>query len=508
MNPWETVFQQAVDFHGHGQLAEAASLFVAILEHNPDHFPSLHRLAAIRRHQGRLEESKQLLEQAATANPESADIHNSLANTLNALGRQEEAVAEYRSALTQRPDFPEAQLNLGNSLKALGHLEEAAAAYRAAITLRPAYVEAHTNLGVALERLNQPEQALASFSAALQHDPQVHLGFNNVGMALAALNRHEEALPFLERARIAEPDALEPIFNEGIIRLALGDFERGWPCYETRLRMPELAVARHFLQPRWQGENIAGKTILIHAEQGMGDTILFARYVEPIVKTGAHVLLEVHKPLVDLMKQIPGVAQVFSPGEPLPDFDVHASFVSLPLLFGTTAATIPSPQGYLPPSNANPGHGLRAGICWAGNPKYALDYRRSIPLQTFRPLFDTESVHFVSLQKDLRPGDNLPPHIQPMLKAETLADTAALISSLDLVITVDTVIAHLAGALGIPVWILLPFSAHWVWGRHRTDSDWYKTAKLFRQKHPGNWAAVIESVRAELSAHARNGRPR
>ena len=326
MSPWEQVFQRAVHFHSNGELIEAASLFASVLENNPGHFPSLHRLAAIRRYQGRLEESLALLERAVASNPTAAEAYNSLGNTLNSLGRREEAVEQYRRAVLLHENFPEAYLNLANSYKALERWQEAEAAYRAAIDLRPEYAEAHTNLGVVLGRLSRPADALASFSAAVSFDPAAKLGNSNVATALTALNRHEEALPYLQRARELQPDAPQPVFNESLVHLAMGNLELGWPAYEARLRIPELKINPYnFAQPAWDGQSaIAGKTILLHAEQGLGDTILFSRFVEPIVQRGARVILAVQQPLMRLMSAMPGVAQVVTYGDPLPEFDWHS----------------------------------------------------------------------------------------------------------------------------------------------------------------------------------------
>jgi tetratricopeptide (TPR) repeat protein len=517
MNEPEPVFQRAVRFHGSGQLAEAASLFAAILELDPDHFPSLHRLAAIRRQQNRVEESLALLERAIVCNPAVAELYNSLGNTLNFLGRQEEAVEQYRRALALRENFPEVHLNLANSFKTLERWCEAEAAYRAAIALRPGYVEAHTNLGIVLGRLNRPADALASFSAALSFDPAVKLGNSNLATALTALNRHEEALPFLNRARQLEPDAPQPVFIESHVHLAMGNLERGWPAYEARLRIPELKINAHnFSQPLWDGQSaIADKTILLHAEQGMGDTILFARFVEPIVQTGSRVILAVQKPLVRLMSAMPGVAQVVTSGDPPPEFDLHAPLGSLPLALKITLDTIPARVPYLQaPAESETIAGLDesddprplVGVCWAGNPAYPNDHNRSIPLAIFERLFQVPGVRFVSLQQNLRPGDdsilagcdNI--DLTSDRKGSGLADTGALISRLDMVITVDTVIGHLAGALGRPFWILLPYSAYWAWLRERTDTPWYPTARLFRQPQPGDWKSVLESAADALKS--------
>jgi tetratricopeptide (TPR) repeat protein len=519
-NPWEPIFHCAVRFHGSGRLDEAGSLFAAIVEHNPGHFPSLHRLAAIRRHQGRLEESLALLERAIECNPNSADAYNSLGNTLNGLERHEEAVAQYRRATSLRENFPEAHLNLGNSLKAMRRYEEAADAYRAALALRPGYAEAHSNLGIVYSHLNRPFDALASFSAAVSFEPGTKLAYSNLGMALTALNRHEEAMPCFQRARELEPDAPQPVFNDSIVHLAMGDFERGWPGYEARWRAPELKMKLpNFPQPLWDGKAaLAGKTIFLHCEQGLGDTILFARFVQPIVNQGARVYLDVQKPLTRLMSSIPGVTEVLTTGDPLPEFDVHAPFGSLPLAFKTTLDTIPSRIPYLwAPSEsetirdleelaASPSGGRPlVGICWAGNPDYPADHKRSIPLSVFERIFQVPGVRFVSLQQNLRPGDdsilarydNI--DLTSDRKGKGLADTAALISRLDLVITVDTVIGHLAGALGRPVWILLSFSPYWAWLRDRTDSPWYPSARLFRQNQLGDWEGVVEEAAGAIA---------
>ena len=516
-NPWEPVFQQAVRFQGNGQLAEAASLFTAILEHNPDHFPSLHRLAAIRHHQERFEESLALLDRALGCNPGAADVYNSMGNTLNSLGRAEEAIEQYRRAAALHENFPEAHLNLANSLKALERWQEAEASYRAAIALRPGYVEAHTNLGVVLGRLNRPAEALASFSAALSFDPEVKLGNSNIGTALTALNRHEEAVPFFQLARQLDPDAPEPVFNESLVHLAMGNFARGWVDYEARVRVPELNIDPYnFPQPIWDGRSaIAGKTILLQAEQGLGDTILFARFVELIVQKGGRVILGVQKPLAHLLNTIPGIAQVITSGDPVPEFDLRVPIGSLPRALEITLDTIPARIPYLQaPAESEtivgleekPDDGPLAGVCWAGNPVNRNDYNRSIPLAIFDRLFQVPGVRFVSLQQNLRPGedsilarfDNI--DLTSDRKGSGLADTAALISRLDLVITVDTVIGHLAGALGRPFWILLPYSAYWPWLRDRTDTPWYPTARLFRQPEPGDWTSVLETVAGALTS--------
>ena len=425
--------------------------------------------------------------------------------------RHEDAIAQYRCAASLRENFPEAHVNLGNSLKAMRRYEEAADAYRAAIALRPEYAEAHSNLGLVLDLMNRPADALASFEAAVKFDPEIRLGYNNLALALADLDRHEEAVPYFQLARRLDPDAAEPVYNEALVQLALGNFEQGWRDYEARWRVPDLKLHRpNFTQPMWDGRSdIAGKTILLHAEQGLGDTILFARFIERVAAKGARVILAAQAALAPLLRSIHGVAQVFTSGEPVPDFDLHASLGSLPLAFDATLETIACEAAYLhAPAESETIASLNkwgdpprlVGVCWAGNPAHSNDRNRSIPLSAFERLFRIPGIRFVSLQQNLRAGedsilaryDNI--DLASVHKASSLADTAALISRLDLVITVDTAIAHLAGALHSPVWTLLPFRAYWVWMRHRADSPWYPTAHLFRQKRPGDWQGVVEQV--------------
>ena len=517
-SPWQPIFQHAVEFHTAGSLEEAGALFEAILEHNPAHFPTLHRLAAIRRQQGRLEESLALLTRAIQANPASADLENGIANTLHSLGRDAEAVHHCRRAICLRANFPQAQFNLGACLRSLGRFEEAAAAYREAIEIQPQYAEAHSNLGTVLARLNRPAEAIASFSAALAADPHARLAYSNIGLALTSMNRQEEAIPFFERAREADPQAIQPVFNQSLALLEIGDFRRGLPGYETRWQVAEIHMQLpEYSQPRWRGEELAGKTILLQAEQGLGDTILFARYAPALAARGATVLFIAPRSLAPLLRAIPGVSQVLSSGDALPHFDCWSPLGSLPLAFHTTVETIPAPVFYLPAPHESPTVSAfertrdtrpAVGICWAGSAEYPDDHNRSLPLDIFQRLFQIAGVRFVSLQQKLRPGDAQIlaryPDIDLTSDAQGagLADTAALIGRLDLVITVDTAIAHLAGALGRPVWVLLPFHAYWVWLRGRPDTPWYPTARLLRQTEIGDWRPTVQRAAVALDAAA------
>ena len=508
-NPWEQIFLHAVRFHESGRADEAGSIFAAIAEHNPNHLPTLQRLAAIRRGQGRWDEALALLERGARENPDSAEAHNSLGNTLAGMGRQTEAIENYRRATALRPEFAEARFNLGNALKSLEHYDDAAAAYAAAISARPAYAEAHNALGIVLDRLNRSEEAIAAYWTALKIEPTIKHGNSNLAASLAELDRHEEAIKFFDRARQIDPDAPEPVFNAALVELAMGDFERGLRDYEARWRVPGLKLNPHeFTKPRWNGkEAIAGKTILLHAEQGLGDTILFLRYAEAVAAKGARVVLAVQKPLAPLLAGMPGVAQVVAAGEPIPEFDLHLPVGSLPLAFGTTVESIPARTPYLRTNAGWTYAGARpvVGLCWAGNPGHRNDHNRSIPMAVFEKLLRIPGMQFVSLQQNLREGDEAAlcrygnVDAASISRAKDLGDTASMISEMDLVISVDTAVAHLAGALARPVWVLLPFRPYWVWLRHRGDSPWYPSARIFRQERIGAWEGVIARVAEELS---------
>jgi Flp pilus assembly protein TadD len=508
-NLWEQIFLHAVRFHESGRADEAGSIFAAIAEHNPNHLPTLQRLAAIRRRQGRWKEALGLLERAVRENPDSAEAHNSLGNTLAGLDRQAEAVEHYRRATALRPEFAEAHFNLGNALKGLERYDEAAAAYGAAISTRPVYAEAHNALGIALDRLNRPEEAIAAYWTALNLDPAIKHGNSNLAASLAELDRHEEAIAFFDRARRLDPDAPEPAFNAALVELAMGDFERGLRDYEARWRVPGLKLNPHeFTKPRWDGtEDIQGKTILLHAEQGLGDTILFLRYAETVAAKGARVILAAQKPLAPLLAGAPGVTQVVAAGEPIPDFDLHLPVGSLPLAFGTTVETIPARTPYLRAHASWNYAGARpaVGLCWAGNPGHRNDHNRSIPMTVFEKLLRVPEMYFVSLQQNLRENDEAAlgrygnVDTSSIGRVKDLGDTASIMSELDLIISVDTAVAHLAGALARPVWVLLPFRPYWVWFRHRGDSPWYPSAHIFRQERIGDWEGVITRVAEELS---------
>jgi tetratricopeptide (TPR) repeat protein len=372
--------------------------------------------------------------------------------------------------------------------------------------------------------LQRYEEALASYDRAITLWPDHADAHNNRGQVLRELERYDEALASYDRALALRPKHVMAHCNAAALRLLTGDFERGWAHSEWRwLKKSVMPTQRNFSQPAWNGRDpIAGKTILIHSEQGLGDTIQFCRYVPLLAARGAQVIFEVQKPLQTLMASLGGAAQVVPKGGPLPACDLHCPLVSLPLAFGTRLETIPSATGYLsaPAQHVTTWQSRlegkphpRIGLVWSGNPGHERDRERSIGLRTFVPLLDAfgDDVTFFSLQKDVRAADDA------LLKEradildygnalEDFSDTAALISHLDLVISVDTSIAHLAGALGKPAWILLTYFPDWRWLLGRDDSPWYPTARLFRQDESRAWDGVMARVRHALQGDIMTGR--
>jgi Tfp pilus assembly protein PilF len=429
------------------------------------------------------------------------------------LKRYEEALASYDRALTLQPDYPEALSNRGRTLHALKRFEEALSCHDRALTLRRDYAEALANQGLTLHELKQYEAALSCHDSALTVRPNFAEALYNRGNTLRELNSFDEALSSYNRALTLRHNYADAHFNEALCRLATGDFDRGWRKYEWRWDAEQTNQRRNFDRPLWLGsDEIAGKTILLHAEQGLGDTIQFCRYLPLVVERGAEVILEVQRPLQELMSDsFTSAAQIITQGAPLPDFDMHCPLLSLPMAFGTRLETIPSATPYLRASpqvaknwNARLGSAGRPkiGLAWSGNLRHKNDHNRSMRLAALLPLLDVDAT-FVSLQYDVRADDTA------ILKARSellhfgdelkgFSEPAALISNLDLVISVDSSVAHLAGALAKPVWVLLHFIPDWRWLHDREDSPWYPSARLFRQDDTRTWDSVIARVRAAL----------
>ena len=439
---------------------------------------------------------------------------------LHQAGRLGEAEEIYRRVLDSEPERFEARHLLGVVLLARGEPALALAELDAALRINPDDASCCNSRGSALHDLNRCEEAVASYDRALALQPAFAEALSNRGVALQELKRFDEALADYGRAIVLRPDEVRTHVNEMNCRLLIGDFERGWKKLEWVWQHVE-ARGRVFRQPVWLGSGeIAGKTILLHADLGFGDTIQFCRYARLVADRGARVVLQVQQPLHELVGTLAGPAQVCARGDPLPRFDLHCPLLSLPLALGTRLETIPAatPYLYASPEKARHWHARlgprpRIGLVWSGEPTYPHDRNRSMRFRSLLPLLDIDAT-FVSLQKDVRAAD------APDLAARSdvldcggelkdFSDTAALISNLDLVISVDTSVAHLAGAMAKPVWIMVSFVPLFRWLLDRDDSPWYPTVRLFRQDETRTWDSVIARVRAALSdfvGHHHSGR--
>lgn len=374
--------------------------------------------------------------------------------------------------------------------------------------------------GNALSALDRLEEAVVSYECALAMQPQNVEALNNLGSVLHRMGRLQEALAAYERVLEFRPGDAETLFNTSFVRLAMGDYERGWAEYEWRWQAPgplRPQYATHEGAPFWLGEeDVSGRTVLVHPEQGIGDSIQMARYVPLLAARGARVVLACYPLLMDLFRSVGGVAALIETGGAIPAFDFHVSTMSLPRAFRTALATLPAQVPYLraPAPAAEvwrrrlvPHAGRpKVGLVWAGNPKHARDRARSIPIEKLAPLLAATRCAFFSLQKgpaaERATEQSAGALIDYTVELASFGETAALIEALDLVISVDTAVAHLAGALGKPVWILLPTAPDWRWMHGREDSPWYPTARLFRQPASGDWDSVLRRLARELAGWA------
>jgi tetratricopeptide (TPR) repeat protein len=450
---------------------------------------------------------------AIELNPNFADAYCSSGNVLADLKRYEEALADYDKALSLKPDLESAWLGRGNVFAGLRRYEDALAAYDQALSLKFDLENAWLGRGNVFVSLNRYDEALAAFDKALALNPDLENAWLGRGNVFAGLKRYDDAFAAYDKALALEPACADAHYNEGLLRLSLGDMS-GWVKCEYRWETQQFrAQKRNFSQPLWLGDaDIKDKTILLHAEQGLGDTLFVCRYIPKVAALGAKVILEAQPPLKSLLRDVGGVSMAIGRSETIPHFDVHCPLMSLPLAFKTSVETIPGVVPYLTvPKHAvekwrpklSDAQELKVGIAWAGNPDFAGDRARSILLQNILAVTRVNGIKYFSLQKDLRHGDdeilNANPHIVRIDKdINDFEDTAAILMSLDLVISSDTAIVNLAGASGRPVWVLLPFASDWRWLIDRDDTPWYPTARLFRQAAVGDWTTLVDEVCAAL----------
>ncbi|MGD0390688.1 MAG: tetratricopeptide repeat protein, partial [Tepidisphaeraceae bacterium] len=494
-----------------GRFDEALAQYRRAIELNPDFAPSYANMGNVLSDQSRFAEAIAAYQKALQLQPDYAEALNNLGNAQRELGRFAEAMTSCREALRLKGGYPEAYDNLGNILFDQDRFPEALDAFRKGIELNPSRAIAHYNLALALGALGQMDEAIRAAERAVQLDGRYAEGFNALGNLLAEQGRYAEAADALERAIQLKPGLADAHVNLSFILLLHGHFEKGWAEHEWREKAKPKYSPSQFVQPKWDGGELKGRTILLHSEQGLGDTIQFARYAPLVAERGGPVVISCPEELRQLLQGLPGVARVTAEIDP-GNFDCHCPLMSLPAVFATRVETIPAPARYL----QAPAHlaaswrgrigsevGIRVGLAWAGNPKHKRDRRRSIRLEQLAPLWTVKGVRFYSLQRgDAAKQAAIPPDAMQLIdfsaELQNLADAAALVENLDLVISVDTATAHLSAALGKPTWVLLPLVPDWRWMLYRGDSPWYPTMRLFRQTAPDDWNGPIAQITQAL----------
>ena len=491
-----------------GRPCEAVESFRRAIALRPDAAAWDH-LAAAHRAAGQLVDAVAAYRRAIDLEEPVAQRHADLGHTLRAAGALDGAIAAHRRAAELMPEVPVPLDNLGSALQKAGRPAEAMTAFVAALAIEPERPQTWNHLGTVHCDAGRWADAAAAFGRALASRPDFADAVNNLGTVLEEQGHRPEAMAHYRRAAALAPAASSAPWNMALMHLLVGDYAAGWPAYEHRWRQPlNRSVHRGFPQPMWDGSPLAGRTILLHAEQGLGDAIHFARYAPLVAARGGTVVVECHPPLTRLFASLAGVRQVVGRGVgELPAFDVHCPLMSLPMLFGTALDTVPADVPYLHPEDADVAAwrtrlgveppAKRVGVVWAGAANHQKDRDRSLPGAAFAPLAAAPGVRLYSLQVGKVPPAGVP-IVDWTAELHDFADTAALASQLDLVVTADTSVAHLAGAMGKPTWVLVPFAPDWRWLLDRDDSPWYPTARLFRQTTAGDWAGPIGKVTEAL----------
>jgi tetratricopeptide (TPR) repeat protein len=511
--------EAAAEHHRAGRSGEAMQIYRQVLSEQPNHPDALHLMGVVQGNAGRPQLAIDFIGRAIALRPAVADYHANLGQFLHQAGKLDQSIASYRRAVGIKADDAEFHNGLGVALAAARQNEQAIAEFRRAIELQNDHADAYNNLGGALLEAWRLDEAEAAVRAAIGLRPQMHAAYLHLGLVLAAKGRFQDAIDAYRSAIALKPDYAKAHAHLSLVYLLLGDFAHGWAEYEWRLEIPAAVGTRRFGRPRWDGGELAGRTILIYPEQGFGDIIQFARYIPPLADRGAKVILE---SAPELLRLFQGLAPTILEGQPIPPFDVHCSMLSLGYVSGTTAQSIPTPIPYLKADvqlaaewarrfDARDDR-LRVGLAWAGRKEHPNERNRSLKLMQLAPLASVAKAAFYSLQKGgpATPAADPPSGLQLTDWTNDLkdfADTAALMEQLDLIVTVDTAVAHLAGALGKPTWVLLPLVPDWRWMLERTDSPWYPTMRLFRQKSTGDWEDVMRRLVEELrrATHTRSG---
>jgi len=515
----EAFINRGVALQALGRRDEALGAYAGAIALSAAHPDALFNRALLLTETGRWNDALADYERLLRAHPDHARAWNNCGNLFLKLKRWDDALQCYAQAVRARPDYADAVNNSGVALRELGRDAEALACFERALQLRPDYPEALNNRAISLRDARRWDEALASVDRALAERPDYVEAHTNRGLVLHELRRWDDAAAEYGRALELRPGDAEARWNMALLHLTRGDFERGWELFEARWATPAMAhLARDFGQPPWLGESdIAGKTILIPAEQGLGDTLQFARYVPFVEARGASVVFESPAALERLLASSWPKVRVVRKGAALPAFDVHCPLASLPLALRREVKGIPARFPYLAVDPALAAAWVkrvgarthpRVGIAWSGNPKNKIDADRSIPFERIAPLIDAR-IEAHALQKEIRPADRAAVERSGIrLWCDELgdfADTAALVESLDLVITIDAAVAHVSGALGKPTWALLAWHTDYRWPVERETTPWYPHVRIFRQKRVGEWDPVLAEARDALAAFARGG---
>jgi Flp pilus assembly protein TadD len=481
-----------------GRLVEAEKKCRAILLQNPNEPEALKLAAVLARRQGRIAEAMGIAAHAAQTHPDVAEIHAELGEVSRAAGMREQAVAAFERAVQLKPMEAAFHNRLASALFENRQFEKALAECDTVIGLKADDVDAWSNKGGVLRELGRLDEAATAMETALRLRPLLAPAHLNMALIRAGQGRFGEAMECSARAIAIKPDYAEAHYNLGMLHLLLGDMERGWREYQWR---PTRKAPTG--RPIWRGENLRGRTIGLFSEQGFGDTVQFARYVPMLEERGARVWLMCRRELARLLEPMIAVVR---PGEALPEHDFCCPLLDLPGIFGTTLRDIPPPVAYLKTqTDRERSEKPRVGLVWAGSPGHRDDARRSMRFERLRPIVVVPDIEWVNLQvgpaAQQAEGSTL---VGPGMALRDFADTRAVIETLDLLIAVDTAVVHLAGAMGKPVWTLLPFVPDWRWMLEREDSPWYPTMRLFRQAYNGDWDSVIRRVVDALSLWIKN----
>lgn len=512
----------AIAHHQAGHLDQAEQLYRQILQQQPQQVDALSLLGVIACQRGKLEEGMVLYRQALALQPEHRQARENLNLALWKQGKKQidEAIANLNWVVNFEPKNVPAQMALANIYQDRGMLEQALHHYQQALVANPSNPDLLNRIGVVLQYQGKSNLAAHFHRQALTHQPHNTDALISLAKAVLDQGKVDDGLAYVNQALRIHPTHPIARYNRALMLLQKGEFQQGFPEYEWRLKTVDFPPCP-FKQPVWDGSDFSGKTLLLHAEQGLGDTIQFIRYVPLVVERGGRVIVTCHQPLMRLLSTMPGIDQFIPLGMPLPTFDTYAPLLSLPGILGTTLDTVPNQVPYLQPPKlsfslptleaemaaTSPGRiqnpKLKVGLVWSGGNLYKQNQTRSFSLQEFQPVLEVPEISFYSLQKGIPQLEIAELGWQSRLmdlseQLQDMADTAAAIAQLDLVITVDTSVAHLAGALATPVWVLLAHVADWRWLLHREDSPWYPTMRLFRQSHPGDWQGVMHRVIAAL----------